>query len=176
MTHSDSAFAINCHLLFLRTMHYENVHVQRLSQRHIYIYILTIVRQAFLEIEKHKSLNIKVSGACCKLPDPIDTIDFESFVREKQTRSVIIMNDSNAPWKLKVETTGDYFSTDPFLQVPPLQLAPCVVTYAPIFMNTENTLHTVKKIINKFAKSLFNETKICKIALAKTLSFVISCY
>lgn len=143
---------------------------------YIYIYILTIVRQAFLEIEKHKSLNIKVSGACCKLPDPIDTIDFESFVREKQTRSVIIMNDSNAPWKLKVETTGDYFSTDPFLQVPPLQLAPCVVTYAPIFMNTENTLHTVKKIINKFAKSLFNETKICKTALAKTLSFVISCY
>ncbi|XP_031371258.1 hydrocephalus-inducing protein-like [Apis dorsata] len=97
--------------------------------------------EAFLEIEKHKSLNIKISGACCKLPDPTDTINFESFVREKQTRSVIIMNDSNAPWKLKIEVTGDYFSAEQFLQVPPLQMAPCVVTYAPIVMNTEKTLH-----------------------------------
>lgn len=137
---------------------YVNLHVQRkivanairdkltkILYVYMYTYIPTFPGQAFLEIEKHKSLNIKISGACCKLPDPTDTINFESFVREKQTRSVIIMNDSNAPWKLKIEVTGDYFSAEQFLQVPPLQMAPCVVTYAPIVMNTEKTLHKVRR-------------------------------
>lgn len=113
--------------------------------RYIYIYSYIFLGQAYLEIEKHASLGIKISGACCKLPDPTDTIDFESFVREKQTRSVIIMNDSNAPWRLKIEVKGDYFSSDQLLQVPPLQLAPCVVTYAPVSMNTDETLDTVRR-------------------------------
>lgn len=152
MTHSQSAFVINCHLRCSNNA-YLRKSTERLSQIQlatnwqrfvIYICILTFPGQAFLEIEKHRSLSIKISGACCKLPDPISTINFESFVREKQTRSVIIMNDSNAPWRLKIEVKGDYFSADQLLQIPPLQLAPCVVTYAPIVMNTDETLNTVK--------------------------------
>lgn len=156
MTHSQSAFVINCHLrcsnnAYLRksTHAIRKIVANTISDKltkiiYIYICILTFPGQAFLEIEKHRSLSIKISGACCKLPDPISTINFESFVREKQTRSVIIMNDSNAPWRLKIEVKGDYFSADQLLQIPPLQLAPCVVTYAPIVMNTDETLNTVK--------------------------------
>ena len=122
-----------------------NLRSDQARRRYIYIYSYIFLGQAYLEIEKHASLGIKISGACCKLPDPTDTIDFESFVREKQTRSVIIMNDSNAPWRLKIEVKGDYFSADQLLQVPPLQLAPCVVTYAPVSMNTDETLDTVRR-------------------------------
>ncbi|XP_017761798.1 PREDICTED: LOW QUALITY PROTEIN: hydrocephalus-inducing protein-like [Eufriesea mexicana] len=98
--------------------------------------------EATIEIEKHESLKMKITGACCKLPEPIETIRFECLVRGKQTRSVVIMNDSHLPWKLKAEVTGSHFSVNEMLQVPPQQLASCIVTYSPLAMNTENTLHT----------------------------------
>ncbi|XP_048264436.1 LOW QUALITY PROTEIN: hydrocephalus-inducing protein [Bombus terrestris] len=100
--------------------------------------------EAVMEIEKYQCLRVKISGACCKLPDPIETIAFECLVRGKQTRSVVITNDSTHTWKLKVEVTGDYFSVDETLQVPSLQFAPCIVTYSPLVMNSENTLHMVE--------------------------------
>lgn len=99
--------------------------------------------QATIEIEKHESLKIKITGTCCKLPEPIETIQFECLVRGRQTNSVVIMNDSHLPWKLKAEVTGSHFSVDEMLLVPPLKFASCVVTYSPLLMNTENTLHTV---------------------------------
>ena len=109
--------------------------------------------QGIIEIEKHESLSVKISGACEKPPDPIKTITFECLVREKQTRSMVIVNDSNLPWKLNVEITGDYFSVDEILLIPPQQSAPCVVTYSPLVMNSGNTPHMVKdQLINQSSK------------------------
>lgn len=111
----------------------------------IFFLLLSVsLLQAVMEIEKYQCLRVKISGACCKLPDPIETIAFECLVRGKQTRSVVITNDSTHTWKLKVEVTGDYFSVDETLQVPSLQFAPCIVTYSPLVMNSENTLHMVE--------------------------------
>lgn len=123
-----------------------SIHIYFLIFSFYYFSLLLSVSflQAVMEIEKYQSLRVKISGACCKLPDPIETIAFECLVREKQTRSVVITNDSTHTWKLKVEVSGDYFSADETLQVPSQQFAPCVVTYSPLVMNSENTLHMVE--------------------------------
>ncbi|CAL7939802.1 unnamed protein product [Xylocopa violacea] len=97
--------------------------------------------EAIVEIENHESLRMKVTGACSKLPEPIETIQFECLVREKQERSVVVMNDSNFSWKLKPQVIGDYFFVNEILQIPPQEYARCVITYAPLVTNSEHTLH-----------------------------------
>ncbi|KAK9306551.1 hypothetical protein QLX08_002752 [Tetragonisca angustula] len=111
--------------------------------------------EGIIEIEKHESLSVKISGACEKPPDPIKTITFECLVREKQTRSMVIVNDSNLPWKLNVEITGDYFSVDEILLIPPQQSAPCVVTYSPLVMNSGNTPHMGTLVLKSVDENLY---------------------
>ncbi|XP_026670111.1 hydrocephalus-inducing protein-like [Ceratina calcarata] len=111
--------------------------------------------EATIEIEKYETLKVKITGACSKLPQPIETIRFECLVREKHTRSVVVMNDSNLPWKLKPQVTGDYFSVDEILQIPPQQYAPCNVTYSPLVMNTENSLHTGFLVLKSLDDNLY---------------------
>lgn len=103
-----------------------------------------------VEIEKYKSLCVKVNGGCCKLPEPIRTIYFVSVVRGQETQEVVISNNTNHPWKLKVEVSGDYFTVEEILHVPAKGSAFCIVTYAPIVMNTEDTQHVVIKLITSF--------------------------
>ncbi|XP_043251741.1 hydrocephalus-inducing protein-like [Colletes gigas] len=98
--------------------------------------------EAIIDIEKFGSLEVRITGGCCKLPEPADTIFFESVVRAQQTQTVSVLNDTNVPWKLKPEVTGDYYFVDEILHVPAKELAFCTVTYAPTAMNTENTPHT----------------------------------
>ncbi|XP_053973139.1 hydrocephalus-inducing protein-like [Hylaeus volcanicus] len=106
-----------------------------------------IQSEAIVDIEKYKSLKLKVSGGCCKLPEPMETIFFASAVRSQQTQTVLVTNDTNQPWTLKPEVTGDYFSVDEILRVPAKGFARCTVTYAPTVMNTEDTRHLVIKLI-----------------------------
>lgn len=97
-----------------------------------------------MEIEKYDALKIRVTGSCCKLPEPIETVVFASIVRQQETRAVTIVNDTNLPWKLIPEVTDNYFSTDEAFHVPAKGSGSCVITYAPTVMNTEDTQHTVK--------------------------------
>ncbi|XP_076283243.1 hydrocephalus-inducing protein homolog [Lasioglossum baleicum] len=97
---------------------------------------------ATVEIEKYESLKIKVTGGCCKLPEPIETIAFVSVVRQQQTRAVNINNNTKLPWKLFSEVTGDYFSVEESFHVPAKDVGYCMVTYTPTMMNTEDTQHT----------------------------------
>ncbi|KAI4504415.1 hypothetical protein M0802_000886 [Mischocyttarus mexicanus] len=100
-----------------------------------------IISQATIVIEKYDSVRIKISGACTKLPDPIETLSFTTIVRSKQSKSVNVFNDSVLPWKLKPEITGDYFYVDNILNIPPEESTSCIVTYQPLVMNTEDNLH-----------------------------------
>ncbi|XP_076659704.1 hydrocephalus-inducing protein homolog [Halictus rubicundus] len=97
---------------------------------------------ATVEIEKYDSFKIKVTGGCCKLPEPIETIVFASVVRQRQMRAVNVANNTNLPWKLLPEVTGDYFSVEESFHVPARELGYCMVTYTPAVMNTEDTQHT----------------------------------
>ncbi|XP_071647191.1 hydrocephalus-inducing protein isoform X1 [Temnothorax longispinosus] len=96
---------------------------------------------ATLEIEKYGDLSVRITGASCKLPDPVDTLFFSCRVREKIMRSLNVENDTATPWKLKPEITGDYFFVDEVLHVPSKKSATCAVTYAPLVMNSENNHH-----------------------------------
>ncbi|KAL6429109.1 hypothetical protein ACFW04_008114 [Cataglyphis niger] len=96
---------------------------------------------ALLEIEKYKALGLKVTGGCCKLPDPIDTLFFSCHVREKLMKSINVENDTATPWKLKPEVFGDYFFVNEVLHVPSKSFATCTITYAPLIMNSEDNPH-----------------------------------
>lgn len=96
-----------------------------------------------LEIEKYGVLGVKITGGCCKLPDPVDTLFFSCRVREKLMRSLNVENDTATPWKLKPEIFGDYFFVDEVLHVPAKKFAICTITYAPLIMNSENNPHKV---------------------------------
>ncbi|XP_017794375.1 PREDICTED: hydrocephalus-inducing protein homolog [Habropoda laboriosa] len=110
--------------------------------------------EAIMEIEKYESLRVKIFGTCSKLPEPIETIFFESLVREKETRTVMVMNDMNVLWKLKPEVTGDYFFVNEILQIHPRESAPCVITYGPLVMNTDETLHTGTLILKSLDENI----------------------
>ncbi|KAM0731376.1 Hydrocephalus-inducing protein [Formica fusca] len=96
---------------------------------------------AMLEIEKYRVLGIKITGGCCKLPDPIDTLFFSCHVREKLMKSINIENDTATSWKLKPEVFGDYFFINEALHIPSKSFATCTITYAPLIMNSENNPH-----------------------------------
>ncbi|XP_029155411.1 hydrocephalus-inducing protein homolog [Nylanderia fulva] len=96
---------------------------------------------AKLEIEKYGVLSVKITGGCCKLPDPIDTLFFSCRVREKLMQSLNVENDTTTSWKLKPEIFGDYFFVDEILHVPAKKIAICTITYAPLVMNSENHPH-----------------------------------
>ncbi|XP_011690764.1 PREDICTED: hydrocephalus-inducing protein homolog [Wasmannia auropunctata] len=100
-----------------------------------------IERDATLEIEKYGDLGVRISGASCKLPDPVDTLFFSCRVREKIMRSLNVENDTATPWKLKPEVTGDCFFVDDILHVPSKKSATYTVTYAPLVMNSESNPH-----------------------------------
>nr|XP_034173204.1 hydrocephalus-inducing protein homolog isoform X3 [Osmia lignaria] len=102
----------------------------------------TIDGEATIEIEKYGSLRTKITGGCCQLPEPTETILFESFVREKSVQSFVIMNDTHLSWTLKPEITGDYFIVEEVLKIPAKGFGSCVITYAPLTMNSEDNLHT----------------------------------
>lgn len=103
--------------------------------------------QALLEIEKYGILGIKIIGGCCKLPNPIETIFFSCHVREKLIKSLNIKNDTASTWKLKPEITGDYFFVDKVLHVPSKESVACIITYAPLVMNSGNNLHKVNYLV-----------------------------
>lgn len=104
-----------------------------------------------LEIEKYGDLGVRITGASCKLPDPVDTLFFSCRVREKIIKSLNIENDTAIPWKLKPEVTGDYFFVDEVLHVPSKKSASCTIIYGPLIMNSESNLHEViKKELGKF--------------------------
>ncbi|KAK2576816.1 hypothetical protein KPH14_005450 [Odynerus spinipes] len=111
------------------------------SYRSNFILSVGLVLQAVNKIEKFGSLELKVSGACSKLPDPIDTLSFMTNVRSKQLKSVTVVNDTVVPWKVKPEIAGEYFYTNDVLNIPPEGSTSCTVTYQPLVMNTEDTLH-----------------------------------
>nr|XP_012152505.1 PREDICTED: hydrocephalus-inducing protein homolog [Megachile rotundata] len=98
--------------------------------------------EAEVELEKYDSLKMKLTGGCCKLPEPTETMFFESMVRKKHTQSFVVMNDSHLPWTVKPEVTGDYFSAEDVLHVAAKGFGSCVVTYAPLVMNSEDNPHT----------------------------------
>ncbi|XP_076237948.1 hydrocephalus-inducing protein-like [Calliopsis andreniformis] len=106
----------------------------------------SIAGEIIIDIENYGSLSTKVSGGCAKLPEPIETILFECVVRQRQSQSVLIANNSNIPWKLTPQITGDYFFTQKVLYVPAQGFASCLITYAPVAINTEDTMHTVHLI------------------------------
>ncbi|XP_011879966.1 PREDICTED: hydrocephalus-inducing protein-like [Vollenhovia emeryi] len=97
--------------------------------------------EATLEIEKDGNLGVRITGASCKLPDPVDTLFFSCRVREKVTRPLNVENDTAAPWKLKPEITGDYFFVDEVLHVPSKKSTACTVAYAPLVTNSESNPH-----------------------------------
>lgn len=103
--------------------------------------------KAVIEVEKYSPLTLRVSGECCKLPEPTETILFDCVVREQQTRSVVVANDTNVPWKLKPQVSGNYFSVDEVLHVPAKGFASCLVTYTPLVTNTEDALHIVTDFV-----------------------------
>ncbi|XP_036144321.1 LOW QUALITY PROTEIN: hydrocephalus-inducing protein [Monomorium pharaonis] len=96
---------------------------------------------ATLEIERYGDLGVNITGASCKLPDPVDTLFFSCCVREKTMRSLNIENDTATSWKLKPEITGDCFFVDEVLHVPAKESATCTITYAPLVMNSEGEPH-----------------------------------
>ncbi|KYN44368.1 Hydrocephalus-inducing protein [Trachymyrmex septentrionalis] len=93
---------------------------------------------ATLEIEKYRDLGLKITGASCKLPDPIDTLFFSCRVREKIMRSLNVENDIAT---LKSEITGEYFFIDEISYDPLKKFTTCTLTYAPLIMNSESNLH-----------------------------------
>nr|KAF7425254.1 hypothetical protein H0235_007692 [Vespula pensylvanica] len=97
--------------------------------------------QAENVIEKFDTLKIKITGACIKLPDPIETLSFKAFVRSKEFKFIDIFNDTVLPWKLKPEISGESFYVDNILNVPPEESTSCTVIYQPLVMNTEDNLH-----------------------------------
>ncbi|XP_046822171.1 hydrocephalus-inducing protein-like [Vespa crabro] len=92
-------------------------------------------------IEKLDTLKIKITGACKKLPDPIETLSFKTFVRSKESKSINVFNDTVLPWKLKPEISGEHFYVDNILNIPPEESTSCTVIYQPLVMNTEDNLH-----------------------------------
>ncbi|XP_076763005.1 hydrocephalus-inducing protein [Xylocopa sonorina] len=117
--------------------------------------------EAIVDIENHEPLRLKITGVCSKLPEPIETIQFECMVREKQERSVVVMNDTNSPWKLKPQVIGDYFFVEEVLQIPPQEYARCVVTYAPLVTNSEHTLHLGTLTLKSLDENLFLLYSLC---------------
>lgn len=99
--------------------------------------------QATLEIEKYGALSLKITGGCCKLPDPVDTLFFSCRVREKLIKSLNIENDTVTSWKLKPEVFGNYFFVDEVLHVPSKNFTTCTITYAPLIMNSKDNPHKV---------------------------------
>ncbi|XP_018307393.1 hydrocephalus-inducing protein homolog [Mycetomoellerius zeteki] len=95
---------------------------------------------ATLEIEKYRDLGLRITGASCKLPDPIDTLFFSCRVREKIMRSLNVENDI-VTWKLKPEITGEYFFVDKVSYDPSKKSATCTIAYVPLVMNCESNLH-----------------------------------
>ncbi|XP_012054801.1 PREDICTED: hydrocephalus-inducing protein-like [Atta cephalotes] len=93
---------------------------------------------ATLEIEKYRDLGLRITGASCKLPDPIDTLFFSCRVREKIMKSLNVENDITT---LKPEVTGEYFFIDEVSYDPLKKSTTCTITYAPLVMNGENNLH-----------------------------------
>lgn len=107
--------------------------------------IVYFISQATLKIEKYGDLGVRITGASCKLPDPVDTLFFSCRVREKVMWSLNIENDTATLWKLKPEIIGDYFLVEEVLHVPSKKSVTCTITYAPLAMNSESNPHEVIK-------------------------------
>ena len=90
-----------------------------------------------------KPLYLTLTGSCQSMPNPQkESLHFQTVVRQKETRSILVANRSNLVWNLRPVIDGEYFSGPELLTIEPQQNKPYEVTYSPVTMTLEGKKHT----------------------------------
>jgi len=85
-----------------------------------------------LFVEGHPSLALTLTGVC--VPQPADTVKelrFKAPARQPHTQTIRIDNPTDTPWFLAPLLTGEHWSADEELRVPPKSGADYEVVYRP---------------------------------------------
>ncbi|KAK9888678.1 hypothetical protein WA026_000908 [Henosepilachna vigintioctopunctata] len=96
--------------------------------------------KAYCKIENYdKQLNLLLTGGSMNIPPPLDTIKFETAVREETSQNVVFKNETKESWNTKPIFTGAFFSGNELLHVPKESSVSYEITYAP--MKFSNSPH-----------------------------------
>ncbi|KAG8562376.1 hypothetical protein GDO81_015657 [Engystomops pustulosus] len=94
-------------------------------------------------VEGGKTLNLTLSGSCVGLPSTKEVVNFQCYVRSKQTQTIYLTNKTNQTWHLHPIIDGvEHWSGAEFITVEAHQQnKPYEMTYHPLVMSTEGKKH-----------------------------------
>ena len=112
------------------------------------MFILCVVQKlkCFLDGGPHKPVTLTLTGSCTGIPPVKEIQNFQSVVRQTDTKSLMIPNKTNQLWNLKPIIDGEYWTGPITFQVEPQQTKGYELTYRPLTMTSENKKHTVSNV------------------------------
>ena len=93
-------------------------------------------------IEGGKPLRLTLTGSCIAMQSTREVFHITTFVRQKETKNILIPNRTNMLWNLRPSVEGEYFSGADAFVVEPQSTKPYEVTYLPLTMTSEGKRHT----------------------------------
>eukprot|EP00794_Sanderia_malayensis_P018879 gene18879-20779_t len=93
-------------------------------------------------IEGGRPLKLVLTGSYIKQTPMKETIHFQTYVRNRDTRNLTIHNKTNQTWLLKPTIDGEYWTGADTLTVDAQQGKNYEITYRPLTMTLENKKHT----------------------------------
>lgn len=98
-------------------------------------------------LEDSKPLRLTLTGSCIAMQSSRETVSISAFVRQRETKNIMIPNRTNMLWNLRPSVDGEYFTGQDAFVVEPQTTKAYEIVYHPLTMTLEGKKHTVSNLL-----------------------------
>ena len=88
-------------------------------------------------------LKLTLTGSCIAMPTTREMLHVTTFVRQRETKNLMVPNRTNMHWNLRPSVDGEFWSGADAFVVEPMSTKPYEVAYHPLTMTSEGKKHQV---------------------------------
>jgi hydrocephalus-inducing protein len=92
-------------------------------------------------LEGCNPLKLTLLGSCVQIVPVKEVQHFETFVRQRETKQIAILNRTNSMWEIRPAIEGEYFTGPEVIVIEPQSSKGYEVTYYPLTMAIEGKKH-----------------------------------
>lgn len=93
-------------------------------------------------LEGCRPLSLTLTGSCVQVIAQKEIYNFDTFVRQKETKHIPIQNKTNSNWELRPLIEGEFFTGIEVFSIEPQTTKSYEITYLPLTMTQDAKKHT----------------------------------